>query len=53
MPVKSKAQRRLMYAILGGKVKKKNAPSKEVASEFLQETPKGKIPERVKRKKRG
>jgi len=51
MPIKSKAQQRLMYAAAAGKVK--DGPSKKVAKEMIEATPKksyGKLPEMVKAK---
>lgn len=38
MPIKSKAQQRLMYAAAAGTVK--DGPSKKVAREFIEATPK-------------
>ena len=38
MPLKSKAQQRLMYAAASGKVK--DGPSKKVAKEMIEATPK-------------
>ena len=38
MPLKSKAQQRLMYAAAAGKVK--DGPSKKVAKEMIEATPK-------------
>lgn len=38
MPIKSKAQQRLMYAAAAGKVE--DGPSKKVAKEFIEATPK-------------
>lgn len=38
MPIKSKAQQRLMYAAAAGKVK--DGPGKKVAKEFIAATPK-------------
>jgi hypothetical protein len=38
MPIKSKAQQRLMYAAASGKVK--DGPSKKVAKEMIEATPK-------------
>jgi len=49
MPIKSKAQQRLMYAAAEGKVK--DGPSKAVAKKYIEETPKkafGKMPEKKK-----
>lgn len=46
MPIKSKAQQRLMYAAASGSVK--DGPSKKVAKEMIAATPKkafGKLPE--------
>ncbi len=46
MPIKSKAQQRLMFAAAAGKVK--DGPSKAVAKKFVEETPKkafAKLPE--------
>ena len=52
MPVRSKAQLRLMYAAAAGTLRKKNGPSPAVAREFLAATPKGKkLPERVKKRR--
>jgi hypothetical protein len=51
MPIKSKAQQRLMYAAAAGKVT--DGPSKKVAKEFIDATQKkayAKMPEQVKRK---
>lgn len=50
MPITSKAQQRLMYAAAAGKAK--DGPSKKVAREFIEATPKkayGTMPERKKR----
>ena len=47
MPIKSKAQQRLMYAAAAGKVK--DGPSKTVAKEMVEATPKkafAKLPEK-------
>ena len=52
MPIKSKAQQRLMYAAAAGKVK--DGPSKKVAKEMIEATPKkafGKLPEKAPMKK--
>lgn len=52
MPIKSKAQQRLMFAAKGGKSKK--GVSKKVADEMIEKTPKKaykKMPEKVKKKK--
>jgi hypothetical protein len=38
VPITSKAQQRLMYAAASGKVK--DGPSKKVATEFIEATPK-------------
>jgi hypothetical protein len=49
MPIKSKAQQRLMYAAAAGQVK--DGPSKKVAKKFIAATPKQSIsslPDRVK-----
>ena len=49
MPIKSKAQQRLMYAAAAGKVK--DGPSKQVAKEMIEATPKkafAKLPEKRK-----
>lgn len=49
MPIKSKAQQRLMYAAAAGKVK--DGPSKTVAKEMIEATPKkafAKLPEKKK-----
>lgn len=49
MPIKSKAQQRLMYAAAAGKVK--DGPSKKVAKEMIEATPKkayAKLPEKKK-----
>jgi hypothetical protein len=49
MPIKSKAQQRLMYAAAAGTVK--NGPSRKVAKEMIEATPKkayGKMPEKGK-----
>lgn len=51
MPLKSKAQQRLMYAAAAGKVK--DGPSPTVAKEYIAATPKSaysKLPETAKRK---
>jgi hypothetical protein len=51
MPIKSKAQQRLMYAAAAGDVK--DGPSKTVAKEMIAATPKkayGKMPEKTARK---
>jgi hypothetical protein len=50
MPIKSKAQNRLMQAAAAGKVK--DGPSKAVAKEFIKATPKkafAKMPEVAKK----
>ena len=50
MPIKSKAQNRLMQAAAAGKVK--DGPSKAVAKEFIKATPKkafAKMPETVRK----
>ncbi len=47
MPIKSKAQQRLMYAAAAGNVK--DGPSKKVAKEMIEATPKkafAKLPEK-------
>lgn len=47
MPIKSKAQQRLMYAAAAGKVK--DGPSQKVAKEMIEATPKkafAKLPEK-------
>lgn len=52
MPIKSKAQQRLMYATAAGKVK--DGPGKKVAKEFIEATPKkafAKLPEQAGRRK--
>ncbi len=49
MPIKSKAQQRLMYAAAAGTVK--NGPSRKVAKEMIEATPKtsyGTMPEKAK-----
>ena len=49
MPIKSKAQQRLMYAAAAGTVK--NGPSRKVAKEMTEATPKksyGTMPEKAK-----
>lgn len=51
MPIKSKAQQRLMYAAAAGSVK--DGPSKTVAKEMIAATPKkayADMPEQTKRK---
>lgn len=51
MPIKSKAQQRLMYAAAAGKAK--DGPSPTVAKEMIAATPKkalGTLPEKVKAK---
>lgn len=53
MPIKSKAQQRLMYAAAAGKVK--DGPSKKVAKEYIAATPKKAmqdLPEKASGKKR-
>jgi hypothetical protein len=53
MPITSKAQQRLMYAAAAGKVK--DGPSKKVATEFIEATPKkayANMPEKASGKKR-
>lgn len=48
MPIKSKAQQRLMYAAAAGTAK--DGPSKKVAKEMIEKTPKaayGKMPEQA------
>lgn len=53
MPIKSKAQQRLMYAAAAGKVK--DGPSRKVAKEFIEATPKKAmrdLPEKASGKKR-
>jgi hypothetical protein len=48
MPIKSKAQQRLMYAAAAGTVK--NGPSRKVAKEMIEATPKkayGNMPEQA------
>lgn len=53
MPIKSKAQQRLMYAAAAGKAK--DGPSKKVAEEYIAATPKkalAKLPEKVSEGKR-
>lgn len=47
MPVKSEAQRRLMYAALAGKT---NKAKKSVAKEYLAAPAKKNLPEKVKSK---
>ena len=50
MPIKSKAQQRLMYAAASGAVK--DGPSAKVAKEYIAATPKSaykKMPEQVKK----
>lgn len=52
MPIKSKAQQRLMYAAAAGKVK--DGPSRKVAREFIEATPKKamqNLPEKASGKK--
>jgi len=52
MPIKSKAQQRLMYAAASGSVK--DGPSKKVAKEMIDATPKqafAKLPEQAGRRK--
>jgi len=52
MPIKSKAQQRLMYAAAAGKVK--DGPSKKVAKKMIDATPKkafAKLPEKKKTKR--
>lgn len=56
MPAKSKAQFRLMQAMLHGSKPKggKKGPSKKVAQEYISATPSpGKLPERVAPKAKG
>lgn len=51
MPIVSRKQQRLMYAAAAGNVK--DGPSKKVAKEMIEATPKkayAKLPEQVKRK---
>jgi hypothetical protein len=53
MPIKSKAQQRLMYAAAAGDVK--DGPSKKVAKEYIAATPKkamAKLPEKVGEKRK-
>ncbi len=50
MPIKSKAQNRLMQAAAAGKVK--DGPSKAVAKEFIKATPK-KVAKKVAVKRKG
>jgi hypothetical protein len=53
VPITSKAQQRLMYAAASGKVK--DGPSKKVAKEFIEATPKkayAEMPEKAKGKKK-
>ena len=53
MPIKSKARQRLMYAAAAGKVK--DGPSRTVAREFIEATPKKAmqdLPEKASGKKR-
>lgn len=53
MPIKSKAQQRLMYAAASGKAK--DGPPKKVAKEMIEATPKSaykKMPEQAAGKKR-
>jgi hypothetical protein len=53
MPITSKAQQRLMYAAASGKAK--DGPSKKVAKEFIEATPKqayAEMPEKAKGKKK-
>jgi len=53
MPMTSKAQSRLMYAAAAGKVK--DGPSKKVAKEFIEATPKKayqNMPEKASGKKK-
>lgn len=53
MPITSKAQQRLMYAAASGKVK--DGPSKKVAREFIEATPKkayADMPEKASGKKK-
>lgn len=52
MPITSKAQQRLMYAAAAGKVK--DGPSRKVAREFIEATPKKamqNLPEKASGKK--
>lgn len=52
MPIKSRKQQRLMYAAAAGTVK--DGPSKKVATEMIQATPKkafAKLPEQAGRRK--
>ena len=52
MPINSKAQQRLMYAAAAGKTK--DGPSKKVAKEMIEATPKKafeKLPEKASGKK--
>jgi hypothetical protein len=52
MPIKSKAQQRLMYAAAAGTVK--NGPSRKVAKEMIEATPKkayGTMPEQTSPRK--
>lgn len=51
MPIRSKSQQRLMYAAASGKAK--DGPSKAVAKEYIQATPKkayATMPEQASRK---
>lgn len=48
MPVKSKAQRRFMYAVAAGDVE---GVDPKVGKEFIKHKPKGKLPERKTSKK--
>jgi hypothetical protein len=53
MPIKSKAQQRLMYAAAAGNVK--DGPSKKVAKEMIEATPKkafAKLPEKTPMKRK-
>lgn len=51
MPVSSEKQRRFMYGVMSGSIKKKGLSKKE-AKEFIDSTPKGKkLPFKVKKKK--
>lgn len=49
MPVKSKAQRRFMYAVKAGKVE---GVSPDVGAEFLAHSPQAPLPERKSSKKK-
>lgn len=52
MPITSRKQQRLMYAAAAGTVK--NGPSRKVAKEMIEATPKksyGKMPEKAKPRK--